>query len=473
MSRYPLRLGKCWDGASPYLVWQASGEDLAGHVRRGFLLVDARQQSRGIRLVDEKPVDLKATGSLASLLRKLHPAPAVAFSGVEPQSGALWITLGPDTWVQLTNDLPPELRIITGDGTALMRRSNLGTYTKRRSAITPPPMADAMTPMPLVWPHASSADSTAPAAVDSPAADATALPEYQRSARDRLARRLKTLRKASAKETSRGASTQVTQLEDAARRLTVALHRLQPGTETAELADPDDPDAPLLTVTLDGTKSPGANLEEIYRELKRQKRTTIVATARAAGADQAIGRLAADLEKIRAAPLSGPEVAALLTCHGLTPPPDTTPDAKATARSKAPPKYARLFNSHGPTPDGRLVPILVGKAAADNDELTKRAQGNDWWLHAVGVTGSHVIVPARGLRGVLPPALLRQAAILALHFSKLRQNKAGEVYVTQRQHVAKKKGMAAGLWQVIKAETLNVRYDDAELRAALGGHHEA
>src|SRR5690606_12269415 len=46
--------------------------------------------------------------------------------------------------------------------------------------------------------------------------------------------------------------------------------------------------------------------------------------------------------------------------------------------------------------------ILVGKAAADNDLLTFRvAKPNDWWLHAAGYAGSHVVV--RSLEGDTVP----------------------------------------------------------------------
>jgi hypothetical protein len=459
---HPLVLGKCWEGATPYLVWQAAGKDEGGGARRGFLIVDARQQTRGARLASAKPADLKATGSLASLLRKLGPTTVHAIG--ETDSG-LWLVMGkgdaaPDVWLQLSDDMPPELRIVTDDGTALMRRSNQGTYTKRRSLGLTPPQADSMKPMMLSWPNER--PQTSGEAASAPGA----LPEYQRVARDRLARRLKTIKKSAGKESARGAAGgKGAAAAEAARRLAAALHGIAPGTSRVALADPDDPDAPSMTIELDPTLSPGANLERLYHDVKRLKRTVAVATARVATTGAAADRLATDLERIRGTPMSETEVAAILARHGLTPPPASAPEAKAAGKHKAPPRYARAFQGkQGETP----VTILVGRAAADNDELTKRAQGNDWWLHVVGVTGSHVVIPARALRGAPTPGLLRQAAILALHFSKLRQGKAGEVYVTQRQHVVKKKGMAAGLWQVVKAETLNVRYDDAELRAALG-----
>src|SRR6185503_2025160 len=98
-----------------------------------------------------------------------------------------------------------------------------------------------------------------------------------------------------------------------------------------------------------------------------------------------------------------------------------------------------------------------------SDELNKLAKGHDYWFHAVGTTGSHVIIPARQIQGALPVPLLRAAAILALHFSKRRNDRQGEVYTSRRAQIKKRKGMAPGLWSVEKAETMYLTYDDAEL----------
>lgn len=46
------------------------------------------------------------------------------------------------------------------------------------------------------------------------------------------------------------------------------------------------------------------------------------------------------------------------------------------------------------TPDGFIV--LVGKNSLQNERLLKAAQGNDLWLHAKDMPGSHVIVRAEG-----------------------------------------------------------------------------
>ena len=113
--------------------------------------------------------------------------------------------------------------------------------------------------------------------------------------------------------------------------------------------------------------------------------------------------------------------------------------------------------------------MFTDRSPVASDELCKQAKSNDYWLHVIGTTGSHVIIPARRVGSEAPPALIRAAAILALHHSKLRADQRGEVYVTRRQHIRKRKGMPPGLWQVDQADTLFVAYTDDELAATLAG----
>ena len=70
---------------------------------------------------------------------------------------------------------------------------------------------------------------------------------------------------------------------------------------------------------------------------------------------------------------------------------------------------------HYRTPDG--YDIYVGKNNFQNDELTfKFASGNDWWFHAKGAPGSHVIVKYQGEE--MPDSVYEDAARLAAYYSK-------------------------------------------------------
>ncbi len=100
---------------------------------------------------------------------------------------------------------------------------------------------------------------------------------------------------------------------------------------------------------------------------------------------------------------------------------------------------ARRFVS----PDG--LTVLVGRTASDNDTLTfKLAAAHDGWLHAAGVSGSHVVIrnPERLPR--LPRATVHFAAALAARYSKARHGGRVTVHHARRADVDKPRGLPPG-----------------------------
>lgn len=87
--------------------------------------------------------------------------------------------------------------------------------------------------------------------------------------------------------------------------------------------------------------------------------------------------------------------------------------------------------------------IYVGKNNFQNDELTfKFAAGNDWWFHAKGIPGSHVVVKSRG--DELPDSTFEDAARLAAHYSKGRGQEKVEIDYTEKKNVKKPGGGKPG-----------------------------
>lgn len=87
--------------------------------------------------------------------------------------------------------------------------------------------------------------------------------------------------------------------------------------------------------------------------------------------------------------------------------------------------------------------MYVGKNNYQNDELTfKIASGSDWWFHAKGAPGSHVIVKARGEE--LPDRTFEEAARLAAHYSKNRGAEKVEIDYVEKKHVKKPNGAKPG-----------------------------
>ena len=112
-------------------------------------------------------------------------------------------------------------------------------------------------------------------------------------------------------------------------------------------------------------------------------------------------------------------------------------------RRKGNAKKAR-FKSHPlhyVNPDG--FHIYVGKNNFQNDELTFQfATGNDWWFHAKGRPGSHVIVKCEGRE--LTDATYEDAARLAAFYSKAKGQSKIEVDYLQKKNVKKPGGAKPG-----------------------------
>ncbi|MCI6885873.1 MAG: NFACT family protein [Lachnospiraceae bacterium] len=87
--------------------------------------------------------------------------------------------------------------------------------------------------------------------------------------------------------------------------------------------------------------------------------------------------------------------------------------------------------------------IYVGKNNYQNEEVTFRiAGGGDWWFHAKGIPGSHVVVKSEGKE--LPDRVFEEAGALAAYYSKGRGNEKVEIDYIQRKHVKKAAGGAPG-----------------------------
>lgn len=87
--------------------------------------------------------------------------------------------------------------------------------------------------------------------------------------------------------------------------------------------------------------------------------------------------------------------------------------------------------------------IYVGKNNYQNEELTfKIASPNDWWFHAKGMAGSHVIVKTENKE--LPDSVFEEAASLAAYYSKARHNEKVEIDYIQRKNIKKVPSSAPG-----------------------------
>lgn len=102
--------------------------------------------------------------------------------------------------------------------------------------------------------------------------------------------------------------------------------------------------------------------------------------------------------------------------------------------------------------------VYVGKDSTNNDLLTtKFAKQNDYWFHARGVPGSHVVLRVVNTKEAVPKNILKKTASLAAFHSKAKTAGVVPVSYTFKKYVIKKKGMEPGKVALLKEEVLLVR----------------
>ncbi len=113
---------------------------------------------------------------------------------------------------------------------------------------------------------------------------------------------------------------------------------------------------------------------------------------------------------------------------------------KRRANEKRPKITSKPF--HYISSDG--YDIFVGKNNYQNEELTfKVASGNDWWFHAKGIPGSHVIVKSRGQK-ICQTGSLRKLALWLLIILKAGKMIRWRSTISRRKNMKKVAGAAPG-----------------------------
>ena len=276
-----------------------------------------------------------------------------------------------------------------------------------------------------------------------------------RTATKRLQRRIENLRADLARAEDAG------RLRHWADLLNIHRHRVAPGLR--ELTVPDDFAAarPDLTIPLDPNLSAAENIERLYRRWRKLTDAVPHVTKRLAEAETQETALKSAPDEIESAP--GPAALERLfrAWHVRLPEP----------RAEARPREEQGAGAEGPvltriSSDGYT--ILVGRSKEANDRVTFRlGNGRDWWFHAQGIPGSHVIV--RNPSGeALPPATLREAAWLAGYYSSRRKEGKLDVDYVRRKHVRKIKGAEPGQVTYSQNKTVLVDLEDSRTAAILG-----
>jgi predicted ribosome quality control (RQC) complex YloA/Tae2 family protein len=212
------------------------------------------------------------------------------------------------------------------------------------------------------------------------------------------------------------------------------------------------------TLALDPALPPRANMERLYRRYRRIVESASRVAAREAEVRERLGATEALLAELESAPASAlPRLEKEARRLGAAPRVQRT----ARRRDDEPsPPYRTYRSAAG-------LPILVGRGAAENDQLTVRvAKGNDLWLHVRGRSGAHVVL--RLPRGGSPDQeSLLDAAHLAAWFSDARGEPAPEVVYTRAKHVRKVKGSAPGAVTYSQERGLSLRVEPTRVERLL------
>ena len=231
------------------------------------------------------------------------------------------------------------------------------------------------------------------------------------------------------------------------------FHEVPRGASRVGLPDPyaDSPSA-RIEIELDPTLSPQGNAARLFQSAKRGERGEPLAEERLASTRRRLEELdRARRAVLSAAPKEALErLGAFLEGAGITIK-SARGDGRETRlgldRAHAAPRAERpgrrppgARKSIGPrtfsTSDG--WDVWVGRNNLDNDRITHRLSNpHDFWLHAVGVPGSHVILRRPARNAIPKPATLIEAAEIAAWFSKGRKLSRVPVLYTERKFVSK------------------------------------
>ncbi len=143
---------------------------------------------------------------------------------------------------------------------------------------------------------------------------------------------------------------------------------------------------------------------------------------------------------------------------------DGSPDVSASAENPQPkPAPSQGTSKRRPSSDHRNFAldggweVLVGKHDRGNDRLLRRvAGGEDVWLHAQGVPGSHVIIHHSERGKEVPLWVVEAAAKLAAYYSKGKESSKVSVDYIAVKHLRRVKGGRAGQVTFTGQSTISV-----------------
>ena len=207
--------------------------------------------------------------------------------------------------------------------------------------------------------------------------------------------------------------------------ITANIYRLRRGDSEAALEDYET--GKTVTVPLDKRLTPAANAQVYYKKYAKTKsaRAHLSEQIRLAEEESAYLSSVADAMTRVSTEKELSEIRAELSAAGFA-----SGLKKSSAKAQVKPSYLTFRTSGGYT-------VYCGKNNIANDWLTfKKADRHDWWFHAKGVPGSHVIMECAG-REEPSAEDFTQACMIAAAYSSLSEQKNAEIDYTEVRYVKK------------------------------------
>ena len=231
-----------------------------------------------------------------------------------------------------------------------------------------------------------------------------------------------------------------------------SMYMLKKGMAEAELPDWSDPEGGKITVPLDIRLTPVQNAQKYfkkYQKARSARETAAIQRDKTLEELEYLENMLMDAENCTGES-ELEEIRQELVRTGYM--------KKVTSR-----KQQRQLPVSRPmrylSADG--IEIHVGRNSIQNDRLTQGAAGNEMWLHAKDMPGSHVIIRTEG---EVPLETLRQAALLAAWYSKGKNSSSVPVDYTLRKYVKKPSGAAPGKVIYTHQKTAFITAEEEEIR---------
>lgn len=236
---------------------------------------------------------------------------------------------------------------------------------------------------------------------------------------------------------------------------------LQKGQKEVYVIDYSHPEMAQVCVPLDPALSALENMKAYFKSGNRYRNAMERIVERIESVEKVYARLLEGLATLEKATTED-EVGTIMA--GLPLPKTKKQGLPSTSKKgKQPPSSPFKEYRSG---DGSR--ILVGRNAKANDRLTFGvARGNDWWLHARGRRGSHVVVPRAGKESTSGQVLRDAARLCAFYSEGGKADSNVEVWIVERKHVRKPKGAPAGSVTYSGGKCLWVGQDEEATRALL------